>query len=257
MRVARLALESNAADMILQDYRTNVEKLVNAGLALKSETHTDLDKQNYNDAKQELLRIQGGKKADEYTEFLQFIMTPSLNAQFLDTNLEMYAYSIGRDYDGENDENKAKIKAQYEKYKESLKNSDDYRTAFKIFKAFKEEAKDALRNFRDNMVETIGPDGRVVLNPDGTPQMHHENNFQNYLRKLKEVFKVKRFEISPEKEADILELVRNKETDDDILDKMNPDGMILSDDEKARLIKEYLLNKRAPKDKNPSEFTGR
>jgi hypothetical protein len=116
---ARLnALAKNARDLnILNDFKNNLSNLIDAKMAMASSEESSGSKssnEKYNKAKENIDSLLQGEKAAYFAKKLAFLMSRSVNSNFIDADIEMYVRARGLDYNNMSQETKDKFKKEYE-----------------------------------------------------------------------------------------------------------------------------------------------
>jgi hypothetical protein len=117
---ARLdALAKNSRDLnILHDFKFNLSNLIDAKMAMaaaeEASGSTSLN-EKYKKSKENLDSLLTGERAAHFTKKLAFLMSRSINSNFIDADIEMYVRARGLDYNNMSQETKEKFKEEYER----------------------------------------------------------------------------------------------------------------------------------------------
>lgn len=242
---ARLhALATQSRDLnILNDFRFNLNNLIDSRLASmdlqEGQTSSNLT-DKYNNAKKNLESLLNGEKAAYYTKKLAFLMSRTVNSNFIDSDIEMYAQALGLDYNSMSQESKDKLKSEYQNMLSGDPNLADgsvssfnwSEIAFKAFENFDDVVGSAITDFTDNFAIDLQ-----------TGQMVKDDNFTNFVKDLQEVFQSDQQEsLTDDEKSVVFQKYRLNKTDKEIIDIMNPNQISLSESEKKAAIENYFMS---------------
>jgi hypothetical protein len=162
---ARLdALAKNSRDLnILNDFKFNLSNLIDAKMAMtnleEAANSTSLN-EKYKRAKENLDSLLSGEKAEYFTKKLAFLMSRSVNSNFIDADIEMYVRARGLDYNNMSQETKDKFKKEYEEMlsgdselADGTPNSYNWsEIAFSAYNSFDKIVGPSIAQFSDNYV---------------------------------------------------------------------------------------------------------
>jgi hypothetical protein len=156
---------------------TNLEEAANS---------TSLN-EKYKRAKENLDSLLSGEKAAYFTKKLAFLMSRSVNSNFIDADIEMYVRARGLDYNNMSQGTKDKFKKEYE---EMLSGDSELADGSPNSYNWSEIAFNAYNSFDKVVGPSIAQFGDSFVFDMQTGTMVKDQNFTNFVKELQDVFNV-------------------------------------------------------------------
>ena len=227
LRAQLLIKDGGMAKLIADDFNNVVSKVVKAKAKISSladgEQPSETDKQIYNDAKQELNDLLSGKRAGEYTEKLAFLLSPNINAPFLDSTVQLFTMQFGKNYNTLNESERKKIDDLFKAY--TSDDTDKKNAAFKLFKYFR---------------DLTEPELKSISNESGNDVFKFRKQVQKELEDLKNSIIDKT--ISKEELDEKEQLIKTEFNNlDDFISSYNldPEGLLNNEEDKKKVVERH------------------
>lgn len=141
LRAKLLIGNTTALNTIANDFNDIVTDLVSAEAKERSlkdgEQLSPQDSVALSEARRKYQDFINGKRSADYVDKMAFLLNPSVNAAFLDSNIQIFSLHRGKAYNSLNGEDKAKMD---ELFKYSISNdSNKNDAAFEVFKHFRDK----------------------------------------------------------------------------------------------------------------------